>query len=113
MPPLDMILLIVSLVSMVGFPFAIGGSLQSGRMQRIRIEENAVRFLTILGIAVVNGIVISPMVQQVILDMQPLDTVLTVAIAGICGAVSWKTFSLGTRRGEELFSDNLSSVTDI
>ncbi|WP_420544680.1 hypothetical protein [Nitrosopumilus sp.] len=112
MPPLDMILLIVSLVSMVGLPFAIGGSLQSGRMQRVRIEENAVRFLTILGIAVVNGIVISPLVPQVIVDVKPLDTVLTVALAGICGAVSWKTFSWGIKRGEELFSDDLYSMRE-
>ena len=112
MHPLDMVLLIVSLVSTVGLPFAIGGSLQSGRMHRIRSEENAVRFLTILGITAVDGIVISPLVQQVIVDMQPLDTILIVAIVGLCGAVSWKTFSWGTKRGEELFLDNLTSVTE-
>ena len=105
---LDVILVIIAVVTTIGLPFAIGGSLQSGKMQRFRTEENAVRFLTLLGIAVFDGMVIFPLVQ---IDAQ-IDTILVVGLVGICFLVSWKMFSSGTDRGTTLFSLGLDSISE-
>ena len=105
---LDVILVIIAVVTTIGLPFAIGGSLQSGKMQRFRTEENAVRFLTLLGIAVFDGVVIFPLVQ---IDAQ-IDTILVVGLVGICFLVSWKMFSSGTDRGTDLFSLGLDSISE-
>ena len=105
---LDVILVIIAVVTTIGLPFAIGGSMQSGKMQRFRTEENAVRFLTLLGIAVFDGIVIFPLVK---IDAQ-IDTILVVGLVGICFLVSWKMFSNGTDRGTTLFSLDLNSISE-
>ena len=105
---LDVILLIVAIVTTVGLPHAIGGSLQSGKMQRFRSEENAVRFFTILGIAVFDGVVILPLVQ---IDAQ-IDWILVVGLVSVCSLVSWMMFSKGTERGTDLFSLDLNSISE-
>jgi len=105
---LDVIFLIVAIVTTVGLPHAIGGSLQSGKMQRFRSEENAVRFFTILGIAIFDGVVILPMVQ---IDVQ-IDTMVVLGLVGICFLVSWMMFSKGTERGTDLFSLDLNSMSE-
>jgi len=104
---LDIIFLIVAIVTTVGLPHAIGGSLQSGKMQRFRLEENAVRFFTILGIAVFDGVVILPLVQ---IDAQ-INAIVVLGLVGICFLVSWKMFSKGTERGTDLFSLDLNSMS--
>jgi DNA-binding MarR family transcriptional regulator len=111
MPPqdmLDIIFLIVAIVTTVGLPHAIGGSLQSGKMQRFRSEENAVRFFTILGIAIFDGVMILPLVQ---IDVQ-IDTMVVLGLVGVCFLVSWKMFSKGTERGTDLFSLDLNSMSE-
>jgi len=111
MPPqdmLDILFLIVAIVTTVGLPHAIGGSLQSGKMQRFRSEENAVRFFTILGIAVFDVIVILPLVQ---IDAQ-IDTMVVLGLVGVCFLVSWMMFSKGTERGTDLFSLDLNSMSE-
>jgi len=105
---LDVIFLIVAVVTTVGLPHAIGGSLQSGKMQRFRPEENAVRFLTILGIAVFDGVVILPLVQ---IDAQ-IDAIVVLGLVGICFLVSWRMFSNGAERGGDLFRLDLNSISD-
>lgn len=110
MPPqnvLDIIFLIVAIVTTVGLPHAIGGSLQSGKMQRFRSEENAVRFLTILGIAVFDGVVIFPLVQ---IDAQ-IDAIVVLGLVGVCFLVSWRMFSNGAERGTDLFRLDLNSMS--
>ena len=111
MPPqnmLDVIFLIVSIVTTLGLPHAMGSSLQSGKMQIFRPEESTVRFLTILGIAIFDGIVILPLVR---IDPQ-IDVLLAVGLTGICALVSWKMFSKGTERGTDLFSFDLNSMSE-
>jgi len=103
----DVIFLIVALVTTVGLSYAVGGSLQSGKMQRIRLEENTVRFLVLLVIAIIDGVVIFPLVQ---IDVQ-VDSVITVAMVGVCSLVSWKMFSRGAERGTDLFGYDLSSIS--
>ena len=105
---LDVIFLIVAIVTTIGLPHAIGGSLQSGKMQRFRSEENAVRFLTILGVAVFDGVVILPLVQ---IDAQ-IDTILVLGLVGVCFLMSWRMFSKGTERGADLFSFDLNSMSE-
>jgi len=105
---LDVIFLIVAVVTTIGLPHAIGGSLQSGKMQRFRSEENAVRFLTILGIAVFDGVVILPLVQ---IDAQ-IDVIVVLGLVGICFLVSWRMFSMGTERGVDLFRLDLNSISN-
>ena len=105
---LDVIFLIVAVVTTVGLPYAIGGSLQSGKMQRFRPEENTVRFLIILGIAVFDGIVILPLVQ---IDVQ-IDAIVVLGLVGICFLVSWRMFSKGTERGTDLFSFEMNSMSE-
>jgi len=105
---LDIIFLIVAIVTTVGLPHAIGGSLQSGKMQRFRSEENAVRFFTILGIAIFDGVVILPMVQ---IDAQ-IDAIVVLGLVGICFLMSWMMFSKGTERGTDLFSLDLNSISE-
>ena len=105
---LDVIFLIVAIVTTIGLPHAIGGSLQSGKMQRFRSEENAVRFLTILGIAVFDGVMILPLVQ---IDVQ-IDVIVVLGLVGICFLVSWRMFSKGTERGADLFRLDLNSISD-
>ncbi|MGH1522542.1 MAG: hypothetical protein ACRBB2_09395, partial [Nitrosopumilus sp.] len=56
----DTIILAIPLVSTVGLPYAIGGMLQSGMMQKIRQEENLIRFLAILGVVIANSLAIYP-----------------------------------------------------
>ncbi len=77
-------------------------------MQRFRSEENAVRFLTILGIAVFDGVVILPLVH---IDAQ-IDTILIVGLVGVCFLVSWRMFSKGTERGADLFSFDPNSMSE-
>jgi len=105
---LDIIFLIVAIVTTVGLPHAIGGSLQSGTMQRFRSEENAVRFFTILGIAIFDGVVILPLVQ---IDAQ-IDAIVVLGLVGVCFLVSWMMFSKGTERGTDLFSLDLNSMSE-
>lgn len=105
---LDIILLIVAIVTTVGLPHAIGGSIQSGKMQRFRSEENAVRFLIILVIAVFDGMVILPLIQ---IDVQ-IDWILVVGLVGVCAFVSWMMFTKGTERGTDLFSLDLNSISE-
>jgi len=111
MPPqdmLDILFLIVAIVTTVGLPHAIGGSLQSGKMQRFRSEENAVRFFTILGIAIFDGVMILPLVQ---IDAQ-IDAMVVLGVVGVCFLVSWMMFSKGTERGTDLFSLDLNSMSE-
>ena len=98
----------MAIVTTVGLPHAIGGSLQSGKMQRFRSEENAVRFFTILGIAVLDGVVILPLVQ---IDAQ-IDAIVVLGLVGVCFLVSWMMFSKGTERGTDLFSLDLNSMSE-
>ena len=110
-PPQDMpdiIFLIVAIVTTVGLSHAIGGSLQSGKMQKFRSEENAVRFFTILGIIIFDGVVILPMVQIDAL----IDAIGVLGLVGICFLVSWMMFSKGTERGTDLFSLDLNSMSE-
>jgi len=105
---LDILFLIVAIVTTVGLPHAIGGSLQSGKMQRFRAEENAVRFFTILGIAIFDGVMILPLVQ---IDAQ-IDAIVVLGLVGVCFLVSWKMFSKGTERGTDLFRLDLNSMSE-
>ena len=114
----DAIVLAIPLVSTVGLPYAIGGMLQSGRMmQRIRPEESLIRFLTVLAVVLANNLVIYPWMQQIItIDgigqqlQQIIDIILVATLVGVSGFVSWKAFTWGTSRGDELFSDDLYST---
>ncbi len=117
MSPWELIPLIVSLVSTVGLPYAIGGMLQSGMMQRIRPEENLVRFLAVLAVVVANNLVTFPWIQQIVpvdgieqQHLQIIDIILVASLVGASGFVSWKAFSWGISRGDELFSDDLYST---
>lgn len=109
--------MVVSLVSTVGLPYAIGGMLQSGMMQRLRPEENLIRFLIVLTVVVANHMMTYPWIQQIIpVDgieqqlQQIIDIVLIASLVGASGFVSWKAFSWGISRGDELFSDDLYST---
>ena len=113
----DAIILAMPLVSTVGLPYAIGGMLQSGIIQRIRPEENLVRFLTVLIVVIANILVAFPWVQQIVTvdgmeqqQQQIIDIILVATLVGTSGFVSWKSFSWGISRGDELFSNDLYST---
>ena len=113
----DAMILAIPLVSTVGLPYAIGGMLQSGMMQRLRSEETPIRFLAVLGIVVANSLVIFPWMQQIVIVdgvgqqlQQIIDIILVVMLVGVSGFVSWKAFSWGISRGDELFSNDLYST---
>ena len=113
----DAIVLAIPLVSTVGLPYAIGGMLQSGMMQRIRTEESLIQFLVVLAVVVANNLVIYPWMQQIVtLDeieqqqQQIVDIIVVAILVGVSGFVSWKAFSWGIYRGNELFSNDLYST---
>ena len=113
----DAIVLAIPLVSTVGLPYAIGGMLQSGMMQRIRTEESLIRFLAVLVVVVANILVAFPWMQQIVTidgigqqQQQIIDIILVATLVGVSGFVSWKAFSWGTSRGDELFSNDLYST---
>jgi len=113
----DAIVLAMPLVSTVGFPYAIGGMMQSGMMQRLRPEENLIRFLAVLTVVVANNLVTYPWIQQILTvdgigqqQQQIIDIILVAMLVGISGFVSWKAFSWGISRGDELFSNDLYST---
>ena len=117
----DAIVLAIPLVSTVGLPYAIGGMLQSGMMQRIRTEESLIQFLVVLAVVIANNLVIYPWMQQIVTidgtgqqQQQIIDILLVATLVGTSGFVSWKAFSWGTSRGGELFSnDRYSTRKDI
>ena len=113
----DAIILTMPLVSTVGLPYAIGGMLQSGIMQRLRPEENLIRFLSVLVVVIANNLVTFPWIQQILAvdgigqqQQQIIDIMLVAVLVGASGFVSWKAFSWGISRGDELFSNNLYST---
>ncbi len=105
---LDVIFLIAAVVATMGLPYAIGGSIQAGKLQKIRLEENAVRVITILVVAIYDGMVILPLIR---IDAN-YDGVITAAIAGSCSLGSWIMFSKGTERGTDLFRFDLNSISE-
>ena len=113
----DAIVLAIPLVSTVGLPYAIGGMLQSGMMQKIRTEESLIQFLVVLVVVVANILVAFPWIQQIVtVDgveqqlQQIIDIILVATLVGVSGFVSWKAFSWGTSRGDKLFSNDLYST---
>ena len=114
----DAIILAIPLVNTVGLPYAIGGMLQSGMMQRLRPEETPIRFLAVLAVVVVaNSLVIFPWMQQIVTvdgmgqqQQQIIYIILVATLVGASGFVSWKAFSWGISRGDELFSNDLYST---
>ena len=107
-PVLDVIFLIVAVVATAGLPYAIGGSIQSDKLQKIRLEENAVRIVTILVVAIYDGMIILPLIR---IDTN-YDVVITAAIAGSWSLGSWMMFSKGTERGADLFRFDLNSMSE-
>ncbi len=109
-------ILAIPLVSTVGLPYAIGGMLQSGIMQRLRPEETPIRFLAVLAVVVANSLVIFPWMQQIVIvdeiaqQQQIIDILLVAILVGVSGFVSWKAFSWGISRGDELFSNDFYST---
>ncbi len=113
----DAIILAIPLVSTVGLPYAIGGMLQSGIMQRLRLEENPIRFLVVLAVVLTNNLMIFPWIHQIVTvdgmgqqQQQIIDIILVAILVGASGFVSWKAFSWGISRGDELFSNDLYST---
>lgn len=109
-------ILAIPLVSTVGLPYAIGEMLQSGIMQRLRPEETPIRFLAVLAVVVANSLVIFPWMQQIVIvdeiaqQQQIIDILLVAILVGVSGFVSWKAFSWGISRGDELFSNDFYST---
>ena len=101
----------------MGLPYAIGGMLQSGMIQRLRPEESLIRFLAVLIVVVANILVAFPWMQQIVTidgmgqqQQQIIDIILVATLVGTSGFVSWKAFLWGTSRGNELFSNDLYST---
>ncbi len=103
----NIMILMVAFTTAFGLPYGVAGSLQSGKMQHLRSEENAIRYVAVLVVAVFGVVAIWPLVHH--LEV-PLNTIIAVVVSGICSILSWKMFSKGIKRGEELFGYDLKTT---
>ena len=102
------LLLIAALTSTFGLSYAIAGSINAGKLQRLRNEENTIRYLVMLTASMFDVMAVWPFIQI----ESPLNTLIVVTIAGIGAVASWKMFSSGSSRGEILFGYDLRDILD-
>ena len=105
---LEVVLLILALITTFGLSFGVAGSLHTGKLKPLRSEENMIRFITVLGISVFDVFTIWPFVH-----ILPLSHPLLAIILSCFGAIaSWKMFSSGILRGQQLLGCDLRDTVN-